>query len=133
MFLCVFAIHTVRPFQASPSKNKKEPPALRDQESKKIATPEKSPGTLLRSVRGVSGEVTAAYGEGANSKEGAPPVARTVSFVDSQAREGGEAGGNGGDAFCDPSEEISDIDRRLNQLQEFLRQAKQGGTVNSGP
>jgi hypothetical protein len=34
--------------------------------------------------------------------------------------------GKEADPFVDPSAEISDIDRRLNQLQDFLRQAKQG-------
>jgi hypothetical protein len=91
----------------------------------------KSPVTLLRAVRDVSGEATASFGVGGcagGDVQQQQPVARAVSFVDGQ---GGSATlSEAGAAEVDPSAEIGDIDRRLNQLQEFLRQAKQGSTAS---
>jgi hypothetical protein len=58
-----------------------------------------SPGTLIRQVREVTGHT---------------PLAAAP-------KEGADDGGG-----VDTEVEIGDIDRRLNQLQEFLRQAKEG-------
>ena len=83
-----------------------------------------SPGTLIRQVR----EVTAGVGDGSSSRvtfEPAGGEAGGEAYVEVAGKTGssGAATAEGG---VDPTAEISDIDRRLNQLQEFLRQAKEG-------
>jgi len=75
-----------------------------------------SPGTLIRQVREVTGHNPPAPQE----EDAVAATAAKKEAINEEVAIDSEVGGVNTDA------EIGDIDRRLNQLQEFLRQAKEG-------
>ena len=79
-----------------------------------------SPGTLIRQVREVTGRAPLSQGEGDAGSAATATVAAKKEASEEGVVVDDEASGVNTDA------EIGDIDRRLNQLQEFLRQAKEG-------
>lgn len=79
-----------------------------------------SPGTLIRQVRQVTGHAPLPQGDGDAGSAATATVAAKKEAREEEVAVDEEASGVNTDA------EIGDIDRRLNQLQEFLRQAKEG-------